>query len=279
MNNPDLQNAEKSLNLADQTFTQNAQQMAQYQKQITALQNQVASLTGRKTTIYANLHSYSLFAKDQKIPFQWIQPSNTGNTGGASPLPHGTSIWTTAQGQPTLINIKPVNIAPQSDNFFYYMVLPFPSEPPVRMRFTSGNYAAKSATDWSKSQQIENQVEYIGGGFQYTPGWSVNPQHGLQYYDKKNEKWVQFLNNGKPVMINMGLPTNWMCECSMDVDEATLTFEWIVIQNQFYKVGITLPAKPFSPATNQFSVSVQLDGQASASSYTGILDALTAEWQ
>lgn len=269
----------KSTLLVQQTMDQQQAQILADQKTIAGLNSQILALAGRKTTIYSNLQSYALFTKDQKIPFQWIQPGNTGNTGGGSPIPHGTSMWAVTPNQPTVITVHPENISPKSDNFFYYMVLPYPTVPPMRMRFTSGNYAAKSAADWGKSQQMENQVEWIGGGYQYTPGWSVHPKLGLQYFDKLNEKWVQFLSNGKPVLVNLGSSTNWMCECTMDVGAHTLTLEWVIIENQFYKVGVTLAANPVNPSLAEFSISVQLDCQAAAPSYSGVLDALTAEWQ
>lgn len=250
-----------------------------YQETINALNDQISQMTGRKPVIYAGLQSYNLFTKDQKIPFQWIQAGNSGNSGGSSPLPHGTCTWAATPGQPTLIGVKPVNISPKSDNFFFYMVLPYPTLPPMRMRFGSGNYAAKSPADWAKSQQMEFQTEFKGGGYQYTNGWRISPTLGLGYFDKLNETWKQFLVNGKPVLQNMGTSTNWLAECSMDTTKHTITFEWIVVENQFYKVGATLAANTISSAEKEFSVSVQLDCQANALPYSAVLDALTAEWQ
>lgn len=51
------------------------------------------SILQRKPVIYAGLEKFGLFTADKKVPFQWIQPGNTGNTGGGSPLPHGTETW------------------------------------------------------------------------------------------------------------------------------------------------------------------------------------------
>jgi len=77
--------------------------------QITGYQKQVAQLA-LPPTAYFGLEKNALFLADKKIPFQWIQPGNAGNTGGPQPgVAHGTCSWTPGAGPNggTLAKISP----------------------------------------------------------------------------------------------------------------------------------------------------------------------------
>lgn len=249
------------------------QQLSQTQNALIAAQ----SILQRKPVIYSGIEKFGLFVADKKIPFQWIQPGNTGNTGGGSSASHGSETWVPGPGG-TIITATPKNIAPASDNFDNYMVLPFPAVPPRRQRTTAKNYSCKTPADWALSQQLEGPVlEYIGGGFQSTCAWRFNPHTGLGYWN--GSSWVTFLVNGSPVMVDMGQPTMLIGEYSLDQVAHTFTYEWVVINGICYPVGVTVPAVPFAASANQWSVAVQLDCQAGAPVYSAILDGLSVEWQ
>ena len=113
---------------------------------IAGLNSQLVIANARMPHTYFSLEKYGLFAADKKIPFQWIQPGNTGNTGGGSNLAHGSETWTiTPNG--TIMAVSPKNIAPRSDNFDNYMVLPFPEVPPKRQRAWADNYSCQTPAD------------------------------------------------------------------------------------------------------------------------------------
>src|SRR6476469_742519 len=79
-----------------QIATEEAASLSLHQQLAATQQSLIAaeSILQRKPVIYAGLEKFGLFTADKKIPFQWIQPGNTGNSGGGSPLSHGTETWT-----------------------------------------------------------------------------------------------------------------------------------------------------------------------------------------
>lgn len=222
------------------------------------------------TTIYAGLEKYALFTKDQKIPFQWIQPGNTGNTGGGSGKPHGTTIWTpTATG--TVIQFDP---KPNYDTGDHYMVLPYPTQPPKRLRTTCGNWSALTPADWAKSQQMEGPVaEYVGQGYQYTCAWACNPKDGLRYWAGA-QKWQSLKN----VTVSLANPIFWVYECSLDALRHTFTYKWLVINGQKIDVNIEVPAV-LHPSKQEYSIAVQMDGNKVGDAYSALLSNLVTEWE
>jgi len=287
------------------TLTQAQADNAQLQSQVAVLQAQIAAdqqqeladattiqglkdqlaaamartSTPRKWTVYPGLQSNALFAADKKIPFEWIQPGNVGNTGGGSPATHGSETWTVKPGQPTDIEFAPANIAPKSDDFFNYSVLPYPSVPPEELFMSCRNFAAKSEADWANAQQLEGpQVEYIGGGFQNTCCWSASPTTGLHYWAGA-DKWQPFKPAGAPIMVDLGKPTPWMAFFTLDHVANTFTYEWLVIGDTLYEVNITVEGVPAALARKEFSVAVQGDGKATAPAYGALLDGLTVGWR
>ena len=238
-------------------------------QQIDLLKSQASAKS--KPTVYPGMEKFEVFLQDKKIPFQWIQPGNVGNTGGGSSSAHGTFSWTPGSNG-TLITVVPKNISPKSDNFFFYSVLPYPTIVPSRLRFAAGNYSVITAKDWQNSQQIEFQIEEFRDGFQYTCGWAVNPSLGLRYWAGA-DKWQNLNKSITPVG-----QTSFMAEYSLDHDAHTFTIEWIVVNGELIPVGKTIAAFP-SADRHEFSIAVQLDGKASAPSYSAILKDLVAEWQ
>ena len=244
-------------------------------KQQLANQPKPSASLPTKPTVYAGLHAILLFPQDRKIPFQWIQPGNVGNTGGGSSAVHGMETWSVVPGKPTEITVAPKSIAPKSDNFFNYMVLPYPKTSPHRLRFTAGNYGAKTPEDWAKCQQLEWQIEEFRDGFQYTCAWCVNPKTGLNYWAGA-KKWQPFLAGAS--VKSLISPSFVMCEFSLDHDAHTYTYEWITIGSTTIPAGITVPCVA-APGRKEYSISVQPDCQANASPYTVLLDNLSAEWE
>jgi hypothetical protein len=240
----------------------------------TSLDKQIALLQASGgyslPTVHAGIEKHPLVLKDQKIPFEWFQAGNTGNTGGGSARPHGTCSWKT--GKETTISIAP---AGAYDNFFFYCVLPLPSRPPRRLRWSVSNWNGKTAADWSKSQQFEFQIEEFRGGYQYTCAWAINPSVGLRYW--ATDKWVAF-DGGKTVN-NLSAATAIISECSLDQTAHTYTYEWIVVNGVTMPVGITVPCHTASASAKQYSVAVQLDATSAGAPYSAILDNLTCEWQ
>lgn len=241
---------------------------------------QLTTERARKPVTYFSLEKNQLFAADKKIPFQWIQPGNTGNTGGGSPLPHGTETWVTGPGG-TIITSVPQNIAPRSDNFDNYMVLPYPTLPPRRMRTWVKNYSARTPADWAKSQQMEGPViEYKGGGAQYTCAWSFNPKTGLHYWGGATGTWIQFLDStGSPIMINLDGPTYIEHETSLDQNAKTFTYQWVLINGRLILANKKVNAVAIPTSVQEHTIAVQLDCQPAAPSYQAVLDGLNTEWE
>lgn len=222
-------------------------------------------------SIYAGLEKNDLYTQDKKIPFQWIQAGNTGNTDGGSSKPHGTASWTPGANG-TLVAVDP---KPNWDDFIFYSVLPYPDAPPKLLSAVVGNWSASSVIGWSKSQQMEGpQLEYIGGGFKYTFCWSVEPQKGLRYWAGA-EKWKSF-----PAGVSiksLSAPTFWFAEFSLDPVRHICRYENLVINYQLFEMGVEVPAVPAPRQQREFSVAVQLDGNKAGDAYSALLNNLVVE--
>jgi hypothetical protein len=225
----------------------------------------------RMSAVYAGLEKNQLFTKDQKIPFQWIQAGNTGNTPGQGNKPHGTSTWTPGPNG-TVITADP---APNWDDFIFYSVLPYPATPPTKLRATAGNWSALTPQDWFKAQQIEGpQLEWIGGGFKYTCCLAVNHDVGLQYWAGA-KKW-QPLGN---VVVSLANPTFWQFECTIDAQRHVLRYDWLVANDKEAGISIEVPAVAAPPQRKELSVAVQMDGNKAGDAYSCLLNNLVVEWE
>jgi len=238
--------------------------------QITALEAELAK-PQRKAVVYVGLEKNPI-GPDNKKPFWWAQPSNTGNTGGGSSKPHGTYTWSPGANG-TTISIKP---AGAYDNFFFYSVLPYPEAVPSHLRWSASDWAAALPADWQRSQQMEWQVEEFRAGFQYTCAWAVNPRTGLMYWAGA-KKWQPFQAGGG--IRSLAEPTCITCEFSLDHDAHTYTYEWIVVNGFMLKAGMVVPAVTTPPDRKEFSVAVQLDGNSNGAPYSGLLNNLMVEWE
>jgi len=249
--------------------------------QITGYQKQIAQLA-LPPTVYAGEEKFPLFLVDKKIPHQWIQPGNAGNSGGpAAGVAHGNCKWQPGAGPngSTLVSIAPANIAPKSDDFEFYDVLPYPGYDPRRMRW-DGDLYCQTPADWAASQQIEFQREHFGGGWQYTGAWAINPKTGLNYWAAAG-KWKVFLNaSGGNVMIDLGQPTNFFAEWLMDTVGNTFSPAFIVVNGQRIDCNLgPIKALPAAATRKEHSTEIQLDGKASALPYTVVFGNHRAEWQ
>lgn len=236
------------------------------------LNQQLSSLASRKS--FFDLQQCPLFTADKKIPFQWIQPGNSGNTGGSAPLPHGTSSMTLQPDGSCIVKVNPVKLpGGQSDNFLFYMVLPFPHSKPNNFGFDCSQFNCVTEADWANSQQMEWWDELIDDGYQYTMNWSVNPVQGLQYFDRSQPKggaWIPYMPLGKPILVDLGKPTNWSFTASIDRQKHTVLYETLTCGPTQYDVEKTCNAVP--KTGNQFSTSFQMDGKAQAPAYSAVLE-------
>lgn len=236
---------------------------------IAKLTAQLSALTSRRS--FFDLQQAPLFTLDKKIPFQWIQPGNSGNDGGTSPLPHGTSSMTLQPDGSCIAKVNPIKLpGGKSDNFLFYMVLPFPHSAPNSFGFDCSRFNAVSEQDWANSQQMEWWDELVDGGYQYTMNWAVNPAQGLQYFDRSLNKWIPYMPLGKPILVDMGKPTNWSFTASIDRVKHTVLYETLTCGPTQYDVEKTCNA--VGKAGSQFSTSFQMDGKATAPAYSAVLD-------
>lgn len=239
-------------------------------------QASIADLTFRKS--FFDLQQCPMFPQDKKIPFQWIQPGNTGNTGGGAPVPHGTSTWLNQADGSAKVTANPVKLpGGKSDNFLFYMVLPYPHSRPNRFFFDCDQFNAASESDWKNSQQLECWDELIDDGFQYTMNWACNPTQGLQYFDRSLNKWIQFMPLGKPILVDLGVPTNWSFVSSIDRVKHTVLYEELIVGTTTYEVNKLCNA--IAKTGSQLSTSIQMDGKANAPSYSAILDKLKVSYE
>lgn len=243
--------------------------------QIFELETELSLLTNQ--TVFSELQSIPVYPKDTKTPFQWIQPGNTGNTGGGSSLPHGTFTWSPSRVGETRITVHPVNIdGKKSDDFFFYCILPYRGTP-TKFTWECDNYSAASSQSWQNSQQFEFQNELIADGFQNIFAWRIHPSKGLGYYDKNSvDKWNDFKPQGSNILIDLSKPTAFKSVCSIDRANHTVILETIKVNNQEYEAGITINAT--SQTGTQFSTAVQLDGKPTGVSYDAILDGLKVSY-
>lgn len=276
MNDTNLQNAVNSLTLVDQQLTANVQQIGQDENQIGVLEGLLSSLSSRRS--FFDLQQCPLFTADKKIPFQWIQPGNSGNTGGSAPLTHGTSSMTLQADGSSIVKVNPVKLPNgQSDNFLFYMVLPYPHSKPNNFGFDCARFNGVSESDWTNSQQLEFWDELIDGGYQYTMNWAVNPWQGLQYFDRSKNAWIPYMPLGKPILADLGKPTNWSFTASIDRVKHTVLYETLKCGSTEYDVDETCNAIP--KAGSQFSTSIQMDGKALAPAYSCVLDQLNVYYE
>lgn len=251
-----------------QLSAQSAQILAD-KSAIAGLNAQLSSLAARRS--FFDLQQAPLFTLDKKIPFQWIQPGNSGNDGGLAPLPHGTCSMTLQSDGSCIAKVNPVKLpGGKSDNFLFYDVLPFPHSAPNKFGFDCSRFNAASEADWANSQQMEWWDELIDGGYQYTMNWAVNPVQGLQYFDRSLNKWIPYMPLGKPILIDMGKPTNWSFTASIDRKAHTVLYETLTCGPTQYDVEKTCNA--VVKAGSQFSTSFQMDGKALAPAYSAVLD-------
>lgn len=223
---------------------------------------------------FSRLEAAPVYAKDTKTPFQWIQPGNVGNTGGGSSDAHGTFTWHPSDAG-TRITVTPAHISPKSDDFFFYMVLPYPESAPLRLRASARNWSCASPADFSSCQQIEGpQLEYLGGGFQYTLCYSVTGRGVLQYWAGV-KKWQPVPN---APTFSLGRPTPIAAEFAIDPTAHTYTYVSLRLGDRTLTPAVTVPAIAIPESRRELSVAVQLDGRANAAPYAAVLDRLTASY-
>jgi hypothetical protein len=244
-------------------------------QQIKDLEAQLENATsGDWDAAFCELQVISQYSVDRKIPFQFFQAGNTGNTGGGSGAPHGTQTWTPGPGGTTVHWAPVVLPGGASDNAFTYSVLPTLPQAPKTLRWAVRNWACASPTDWSKSQQMEWQVEEFRDGYQYTCAAAANPRKGVFYWHGA-KYWQPLMDaNGVQVVYALDHPTPIDMEFTLDQTAHTYTLAKFKIADQTYAPNVVVPAVKVGGTSKQFSVAVQLDGQAAAPAYTAILDGL-----
>lgn len=273
----DLEAAHNDLQSVNQENNTLTQENLQLKDQLSAAQIlHEASLddiaAGRWPLIeHTDLHLEQLIPGTKEVLFKWLQPGNVGNTGGGSALPHGTSIWATALGSATVITVKPVAIdSKQSDDFYYYMLLPFPASTPRRFIWKASNYSCRTAADWANCQALEFQNEIIIAGHVHNMGWQFNPhEKAMKYFNFVAQQWQAF--GGIPLP-DMGQPCSVLAEFSIDRDAHTTTHEAITLNGTRYLVNVTQPCGGKPATVSKFTTSVQLDCKPNAPSYSALLD-------
>lgn len=228
-------------------------------------------VTQKQHTVYSNLQAIPLFPHDNKIPFQWIQPGNVGNTGGGSTKSHGTMEWHVQPDNSLVITVHPVNINNKdSDDFFNYCILPYPRIIPTNLTF-SALYGCKLASDWAKCQQLELQDEIFNNGFQYTCGAAFNPHSGFFYWAGA-QKWQPFKID--PKLLDFSRPQLVDFDFEIDYNNHTYLYNYVQIGSEVIEINKKIPAIVDPHKRREFSVSVQQDGRADGQSYNVVLDNL-----
>lgn len=205
-----------------------------------------AFLTGELGTAHTNLHLYP--ESGQEGLSSWFQPGNSGNSGGASPKPHGTSVWT--PGNPTTVTVKP---AGPYDNFYFVKDLPIVL-PPSRL-VSVRQHSIVNLSGW---QALEFEQELHWGGCVYNMAWQFDLANKLvRYFDYTDSVWLQTRIALPPLN---GLLT--VAEFAVDPVAQTTTHVALTINGVRYLVNVTQKATPKTGLGTKLTIAEQMDSTA-----------------
>lgn len=203
----------------------------------------------------------------------WIQPGNTGNTGGGSVAPHGKYTW--SPGNPTTGQSGVLSIQPAAgwDNFYFYNTLVGRMDRPVSYFGYQVPFALPSQADVAACNAFEFELELCEAGLRYNMAWQWKPSHvdgapAWRSFDKLNQKWVVEPSLPAPVAV-AGRPVTLWAHFLIDRLAKTVTHDSVVLDGQFISIGRTRPAVQGSnPATWYLHNAVQMDPLGSGKGFT-----------
>jgi len=193
---------------------------------------------------HTNLHLYP--SSPSEGLSGWNQPGNVGNTGGASPKPHGTSTWTPG----AIVTARPVI---PYDNFYFVKDLPVPAVAPTRF-VSIRQHSIANLAGW---QALEFEHELHWSSFVYNMAWQFDQANKRVGYFNYNISDWEYTKIPMPVLSNLVT----VAEFAIDTAARTCTHVALTIcgaQYTRYPVNITQPATP-KQTPNKLTIAEQMD--------------------
>ena len=250
---------QSELDSKDSTIATNTATIADLNKKLNDSNTLIDNLvTGSKlVTFYSGLQN----------PTGWVQPSNTGNTGGASSAPHGTFTLTSLPDGSTNFTINPGS---PYDTYYFYKKLPFD---PSIVRVAWEGTIKVDAVNLSKSQAIEWEFEQSEDGWAYNGGFQillktdgVRPGSTVADFSFVS-KWQTI-----PVPIDVTQFPNgisFITEYEIDRTTKSCLHKAITINGQRFLVNKSAPGKQKNATgVNYLHYAFQLDSDGKAEPYT-----------
>jgi len=221
---------------------------------------------GRLTaTVFRDLEKLPL-AK-VKTPLLWLQDGNVGNSGGASPKPHGSF---------SFANSGDVTIFPAGafDNYFFLMTFPLPQAIPGNFVLAFDNFSVVPESA-GLCQALEAQIEVRDGINVYNMAWQADQSSKtMRLFNHVAQKWVEVPSIPFP---DLSKPVRWSAEFRIDRVASTTTHDVLWLNGVRYPVGVTQPATPIVTPI-EMSVAFQLDANAAGSNYTAEISGMKVAW-
>lgn len=162
----------------------------------------------------------------------WLQPGNVGNTGGGSPVPHGTyelSLGSTVT--PAMAVIQP---AYPYDNYYFYRTLgQFNAATQFQLAM---EFMLPTAADLAASQAIEMELQQANGAFIFNMAlqFTLAGPRTLKIFNYATKVWE---DTGIAFTL---LPGNWMAVAAQFARTATaMTHVGVYLNGTHYPIGKT----------------------------------------
>lgn len=201
----------------------------------------------------------------------WIQPSNTGDTGGGSTKPNGTFIMTPATLEIPAVAAIPASSATFSaqgnypyNNGYWYRVIPGAWDAMTYFCYQL-QFMLPTDADLAASQAVEFELQQNIGSHIYNMAWQADIA-GTKLWRTFDYNVSQWIATAIPVSITPG-EWNVIEAVYLRGTDSTLTHVSLTINGVHYPVNITKAATP-KVESDYVHCAFQLDSGSPAVPYT-----------
>ncbi len=201
----------------------------------------------------------------------WIQPSNTGDTGGGSTKPNGTFVMTSATLEIPAVAAVPSSPATFSaqgnypyNNGYWYRVIPGAWDAMTYFCYQL-QFMLPTAADLAASQAIEFELQQNVGGHIYNMAWQADIA-GTKVWRTFDYNTSQWIATNIPVSITPG-EWNAIEAVFLRGEAGTMTHVSLSLNGITHPVNITKTATP-RVESDYVHCAFQLDSGSTAAPYT-----------
>jgi hypothetical protein len=239
MNSPDLQNAVTSIQAADASYGALQSQNQQLKQQLAAALSEPA-MRNPHPDVFGLEVLPTTTNQGSHTPGLWVQPGDTGGTGGGTALPHGTwSSWLNSDGSRRWIMNPVKRAAGQPWDTFYWYTPRMNTAPRYTSWTFNGSFFIRDLANW---EAIETDCESANAthdaidlGSQFLLANAASPVYRIWDYSKK---WIAVPS----VVLTPQMFTTWLnfsLRGTADWTALTMTYNSVVINGQEFPIGIT----------------------------------------